>query len=49
VCRQCKAAGVPFYFKQWGDWHKRSHFPEAVWSQMREMATTRELPWGVTP
>lgn len=22
---QCQAAGVPFFFKQWGDWHPASH------------------------
>lgn len=22
---QCQAAGVPFFFKQWGDWHKQNY------------------------
>ena len=34
---QCKAAEVPFFFKQWGAWLPQSQFePGMVWSKSRE-------------
>lgn len=28
---QCQAAGVPFFFKQWGEWVPQSQAPEGLW------------------
>lgn len=38
LCDQCKAAGVPFFFKQWGEWHTKYFLTttgEAVFHQFR--------------
>ena len=42
VYRQCKAAGVPFFFKQWGSASKPK--PWADWLCYAAMANTREFP-----
>lgn len=36
---QCLAAGVPFFFKQWGGWNKKKHgrlLEGRTWDQMPE-------------
>ena len=33
IVRQCKAAGVPFFFKQWGEFCELSQMPESVWTR----------------
>ena len=49
VYRQCKAAGVPFWFKQWGREHP-FHIPgpelytQAEYVEMLDMEATHELP-----
>ena len=40
---QCEAAGVPFHFKQWGEWH-----PEPLGFSEQRQAEPRHLCW-VTP
>ncbi len=49
VWRQCKAAGVPFWFKEWGDAVKRHPrasdlLPPGTWDEAIEMEQTREVP-----
>ena len=38
---QCALAGVPFHFKQWGEWAPPRALP-AMWSRTREQLQ----PWG---
>lgn len=33
---QCQAAGVPFFFKQWGEWLPDDHCTDAQWKQAKE-------------
>jgi protein gp37 len=46
VYDQCRAAGVPFYWKQAGDWLKRSEreLDDDTARRVFEMAATREMP-----
>lgn len=43
VREQCEAAGVPFHFKQWGEWH-----PEPLGFSEQRQAEPKHLCW-VTP
>ena len=38
---QCHAAGVPFFFKSWGEWLPNSH-----WSQEARQENWKRLQWG---
>ena len=38
---QCAAAGVPFFFKSWGEWLPKSH-----WTQEMRKDNWRRLRWG---
>lgn len=31
---QCSSAGVPFFFKQWGEWCHTEHMPEDTWRDL---------------
>jgi protein gp37 len=49
VYRDCKTAGVPFWFKQWGDFVKRHPralelLPPGAWDEAIEMEGVHELP-----
>lgn len=48
---QCTGAGVPFFFKQWGEWVAPDHMPEATfmsWDvQNGTGAYDRAAPWRV--
>ncbi len=42
---QCQAAGVPFFFKQWGEWipaTERAHRDCEIWSDL-----VADKPWGL--
>lgn len=43
VWRQCKAAGVPFFWKQWGTWADR-RFPLPLGGPFAAVTATREYP-----
>lgn len=38
---QCEAAGVPFFFKSWGEWLAKSH-----WTQEMRKGNWQRLEWG---
>lgn len=38
---QCAAAGVPFFFKSWGEWLPKSH-----WTQEMRKGNWQRLEWG---
>jgi hypothetical protein len=40
---QCQAAGVPFFFKQWGEWRPARTVQEATLNPV--IATNRVPPW----
>lgn len=47
---QCKAAGVPFFFKQWGDWYPREfrnwvHKQDHLFCGFEDEGPFREGPW----
>jgi protein gp37 len=41
---QCRAAGVPFFFKQWGSWKPHRYMTEAEWSDLYEREPTERNP-----
>lgn len=39
ICNQCQSAGVPFFFKQWGEWKPISEMPETEYEPLYEPAS----------
>ena len=48
VCDQCQEAGVPFFFKQWGEWApNKSWLPESlIEKDMNRMAGSQSGKWN---
>jgi hypothetical protein len=50
ICDQCQAAGVPFFFKQWGEWGIAGEWYDTVHCELVNKRDGRRLPvvggWG---
>ena len=45
---QCKAAGVPFLFKQWGEWLPGQNVDHPAYAPGRKVAHHQDGSWGAT-